>query len=124
MHDFLESSWIDLTSRQRQLWLGINATGDSRLFQIGAKIKVAQAIDLKLLQLAFSDVVQRHNALRLMIDTQLPRQRVARTCKATVQHVDVSLEVDPDSGAEGYIDRLFASPFNLDERSLIQLVVV
>jgi FkbH-like protein len=124
MHDFLESSWIDLTSRQRQLWLGINATGDSRLFQIGAKIKVAQAIDLKLLQLAFSDVVQRHDALRLMIDTQLPRQRVARTCKATVQHVDVSLEVDPDSGAEGYIDRLFASPFNLDERSLIQLVVV
>ena len=124
MHDFIESPWVDLTSRQRQLWLGINATGDSRLFQIGARIKVAQAVDLGLLQSAFSDAVQRHDALRLMIDPQLPRQRLARASNAAVQHVDFSAEPDPDAAASGYIDNLFASPFNLDERNLIQLIVV
>src|SRR5215204_4358917 len=106
MHDFIESPWVDLTSRQRQLWLGVNATGDSRLFQIGAKIKVAEAVDLELLQSAFSDVIQRHDALRLMIDPRLPRQRLARASKAAVQHVDFSAEPDPDSAAVGYINNL------------------
>jgi len=124
MHDFIETSWVDLTSRQRQLWLGVNATGDSRLFQIGARIRLNQAVDLQLLQSAFSDVVQRHDALRLMIDPLLPRQRLARASKAAIQHVDLSAEADSDSAALAYIENLFAGPFSFDERDLIQLVVI
>src|SRR5215217_7594561 len=119
MHDFIESYWVDLTSRQRPLWLGVNATGDGRLFQIGARIKVTQSVGLEWLQLAFSDVVHRHDALRLTIDPRLPRQRLARAANVTIQHVDLSAERDPDSAALAYIDNLFATPFNLDERNLI-----
>src|SRR5882757_4348194 len=123
MHDFVDLPWVDLTSRQRSIWLDVSASGDGRLFQVGARFKVSQKLDLALLQRALNDVVRRHDALRLTVDSHQPRQRVERVPTATVRLVDFSGESDPDSAALRYIDQLFASPFNLDEMSLVQLIV-
>ena len=123
MHDLVDAPWIDLTSRQRSLWLGINGTGDSRLFQFGVQIKLARVPDLQLLQRAFGDVVRRHDALRLIVDPNLPRQRVGRTSATAIRLVDFSDRADSDSAAQQSIDKLFAGPFYLDESPLLQLFV-
>jgi FkbH-like protein len=123
MHDFVEASWVDLTSRQRSIWLDISASGDHRLFQVGACVKVVQELDLALLRDALSDVVRRHDALRLTIDPDQPRQRVQRAWAATVRMIDFSNEANADQAALEYIDQLFASPFHLDEKPLFQFVV-
>src|SRR5437868_330911 len=106
MHDFVEPTWAELTSRQRSIWLDVSASGDGRLFQVGARLEVTQKLDLALLQRALSDVVRRHDALRLTVDTHQPRQRVERVSTATVRLVDFSAESDPDSAALKYIDQL------------------
>ena len=124
MHDLVDAPWVDLTSRQRSLWLGISASGDGRLFQVGAGIKITQNLDLKLLQTALSDVVRRHDALRLTVDSHQPRQRIERVSTAAVRLFDFSADPAPESAALAHIDQLFASPFNLDEKSLVQLAVV
>jgi len=78
MHDFVEPIWAELTSRQRSIWLDVSTSGDGRLFQVGARIEVTQKLDLELLQRALSDVIRRHDSLRLNVDSHQPRQRVER----------------------------------------------
>src|SRR3981189_1608101 len=102
MHDFVDLPWVDLTSRQRSIWLDVSASGDGRLFQVGARFKVSQKLDLALLQRALNDVVRRHDALQLTVDSHQPRQRVERVPTATVRLVDFSGESDPDSAALNY----------------------
>lgn len=117
------SSWIDLTSRQRSIWLDITANGEHRLFQVGACTRVTRALDIDVLRRAINDVIRRHDALRLTIDTVEPRQRVESNRRIDIQLADFSGEDDPDPAILKYIDGLFESPFDLGEKALVQVVV-
>lgn len=117
------SAWLDLTSRQRSIWLDIKASDDHRLFQVGACTKFTQPIDLDVVRRAVSDVTLRHDALRLVIDTDVPRQRVATTATVNVQSIDFSQGDESETEIWNYIDELFESPFDLGESSLIQVIV-
>ena len=123
MIDFSPTSWIDLTSRQRSIWLDVTASDNHRLFQVGACTRVSQDIDIKVLRNAVIDVTRRHDALRLIIDTHEPRQRIEAAPCANVQSIDFSHEAEPDTAVLTYIDQLFTSPFDLGERPLVQVVV-
>jgi FkbH-like protein len=122
MNDF-SSSWFDLTSRQRSIWLDIKASDDHRLFQVGACTKFTQALDLDVLRRAVADVTLRHDALRLVIDTDAPRQRVAASASINVRSIDFSQEAESETAVLRYIDELFESPFDLNESSLVQVIV-
>ena len=115
------SSWIDLTSRQRSIWLDVSASGDSRLFQVGVLVKIQQELDLEVLERALADFALRHDALRLIIDSQQPRQRIGRSPAIPLTVVDFSTEADPDAAVQAHVDELFASPFNLDD-ALFQVI--
>lgn len=117
------SSWFDLTSRQRSIWLDIKASEDYRLFQVGACTRFARPIDLDVLRRAVSDVILRHDALRLVIDTDAPRQRVATSASIDVRSIDFTQEADTESAILRFIDELFESPFDLSESSLVQVIV-
>lgn len=123
MFDSTASNWIDLTSRQRSIWLDVSASGDNRLFQVGVLAKIQQELDLQLLQQALDDVALRHDGLRLVIDPHQPRQRIDQNLRIPISVLDFSFEADPGAAVQAHIDQLFADPLPLSDR-LIQLIAV
>lgn len=123
MFDSSTINWVDLTSRQRSIWLDVSASGDNRLFQVGILVKIEQQLDLQLLQQALDDVAARHDGLRLIVDPEQPRQRLDRNSRIPVSVLDFSAETDHDAAVQAYVDQLLAEPMPLSG-PLVQLMAI
>ena len=123
MHDLRALSWFGLTSRQRSVWLDLQASGNFVRFQVGAYLRVDRKLDLNLLREALSDVMARHDALRLRIDPDQPRQRIDNSLDPPIEVVDFSGEADPEDAIQRLVERLFQQPFPLDRGALFQFII-
>ena len=121
--DNSESSWIELTSRQRSIWLDLQASGSSTSYQIGVYIRVRRKLDFELFKRALADVVARHDALRLHIDPDQPRQRIDAASIPSIEFLDWSGEISPEARIEAFVQQLFMQPFPLSRGSLFQCIV-
>jgi FkbH-like protein len=123
MHDVGAISWFGLTSRQRSIWLDLQGSGNLGTFQVGAYLPVVRKLNLDLLRDALSDVMARHDALRLRIDPDEPRQRIDHSLDPPIELIDISSEADPEDAVVRLVDRLFQQPFPLDRGFLFQIIV-
>ncbi|HKT54798.1 MAG TPA: HAD-IIIC family phosphatase, partial [Caulobacteraceae bacterium] len=123
MADGSELAWFDLTSRQRSIWLDLQATGNLTNFQIGLYFGVSQKIDVDVLRQVLHDVIRRHDALRLRIDSDRPRQQLLSVPDVPLEIIELSNEDAPDEAFRRLVEQRFLQPFPLDRWPLFEFLV-
>ncbi len=104
-----------LTPPQSALWFLENFNPGSSFYVVGLGLVLRGRLDTAALQVAFGDIVTRHQALRarfLTLDGRpyqvfVPGQAVALDLR------DLSAEGDPEAAAREVLDELATAPFNL-----------
>ncbi|MEM8805164.1 MAG: amino acid adenylation domain-containing protein [Cyanobacteria bacterium P01_G01_bin.38] len=123
--DWLAES--NLTTAQRQLWLGQKLAPESPLYNMAFLFTLSGKIDPVHFQAAFQALVQRCDALRLVIDEVggVPQQRVLPQLDYTVPVLDLRAKTDPQNAvrvwAEARCQILFDLSEQLFDTALIQL---
>jgi amino acid adenylation domain-containing protein/thioester reductase-like protein len=119
-----ETAWFDLTSAQLPIWLELKTTGNPASFQIGGYSRYSMAIDHKIGRQAIALVTARHDALRLRVDSETPRQRLDPSHELAAEWLDLSGEPDPDAAFHAYAAHQFSLPLELDGRPLVNFTLV
>lgn len=115
--------WVDLTSRQRSIWLELQSFGSESGYQIGGYIRIAGRIDPALFEAAVTCVMNGNESLRLQVDSLEPRQRVVQFARAPVEFVDYSAKPDPEADFIAFAEAAFVKPFPLDGRPLFSVTL-
>ncbi|HEY0067880.1 MAG TPA: amino acid adenylation domain-containing protein [Flavisolibacter sp.] len=85
------------------------------LYNIGAKIEVNGPLDAEVLNAAYRDLIEQHDALRMVIavENNEPGFSIIDTSGLRMDYMDFSAAADPAKEAELYMQEQFVVPFNL-----------
>lgn len=117
-------TWVDLTSRQLSIWLELQTAGHASSYQIGGYTRIERPLDPRRFVAAVALVAAQHEALRLEIDPNEPRQRVRAAIETPVDVVDLSGESDPEATFFARAEKAFVTPFELDGGPLFHITLV
>ncbi|MEM9163730.1 MAG: condensation domain-containing protein, partial [Cyanobacteria bacterium P01_F01_bin.4] len=123
--DWLAES--NLTTAQRQLWLGQKLAPEAPLYNMAFLFTLSGELDPIHFQAAFQALVQRCDALRLVINevAGVPQQQVLPQLDYMVPVLDFRAKADPPNAARIWAKARCQTLFNLSERlfdtALIQL---
>lgn len=124
MDAITKTSWVDLSSRQLSIWLEVQSSGHAASYQIGGFTRIARPIDPERFRRAVGLVVSQHEALRLEISANAPRQRVRESVPDPVELIDLSGEANPEEAFLALADRDFVTPMSLSEVPLLRISLV
>lgn len=117
------NGWVELTSRQRSIWLELQSFGNAASYQIGGYTRIARPIDSERFAKAVGVVMARNEALMLHVDPFEPRQRLERGMAAPVHFIDFSNEPDGETAFLAMAESLFATPLPLDKSPLFSVTL-
>ena len=69
--------WLPLSPAQRMVWMDLRLNADPLAYQLAVRCRVEGALDLPTLRQSLTLLAARHDALRLRIDPESPRQWLA-----------------------------------------------
>ncbi|MDF2998275.1 MAG: dhbF [Xanthobacteraceae bacterium] len=117
------NGWVELTSRQRSIWLELQSFGNAASYQIGGYTRIECPIDPDLFGRAIGVVMARNEALMLQVDPIEPRQRLERGFPTPVHFIDFSNEPDGETAFLAMAESLFATPLPLGEHPLFSVTL-
>jgi FkbH-like protein len=115
--------WVELTSRQRSIWLELQSFGNAASYQIGGYTRIERSISLDLFRRAIGIVMARNEALMLHVDPFEPRQRLERGFPTPVHFIDFSNEPDGETAFLAMAESLFATPLPLGDNPLFSVTL-
>ncbi|MCF5757277.1 non-ribosomal peptide synthetase, partial [Pseudomonas syringae] len=110
-----ESPYFELTSAQQGIWFDQIANPELPYYNIGMVLEIKGELDVALFEKAFQLVVDRHDALRLVLSVQggNVRQRVLPYVKSQLSVVEFSGAQTSEQHVKAYLQDAFRQPFNL-----------
>ncbi|HXZ02352.1 MAG TPA: condensation domain-containing protein, partial [Stellaceae bacterium] len=118
-----EVEWQELTSAQMPVWLDLQTGTDPRFYIIGGYLRIAGAIDPAIFRRAVALAMARHDALRLRIHADQPKQTIGSALDPPVDLIDLSSEIDPEAAFIDFIDTAFARVFAGGETPLFHFTL-
>ncbi len=113
--------WFGLSHAQRAVWLDMRLIEDKAAYQVGCVVTFESAIDPDLARQAVRMMVGRHEALRLRIDRDEPRQRIEPAGKPPFRVIDLTEETDPEATARAHVEAAHAEGFSLGDAPLFRV---
>ncbi|MEQ5842845.1 amino acid adenylation domain-containing protein [Paraburkholderia acidicola] len=115
-----------LTAAQREIWLDQAVHGENApIYKIGGYTQIAGAVDPVRFEHAVNLLVQKHDALRIVLvpgndEDGMPHQAIAKTLSVQVPLRDFSTADDPAAAALAWALQQLATPFPLDGEPLFR----
>ncbi|NDI86049.1 condensation domain-containing protein, partial [Undibacterium crateris] len=108
--------YFELSGAQRAIWLDLHLGVNPIAYQLSGQARLHGDIDHALLHQAIRLLMARHDALRLRIDTQAPRQWLESAVTPPLRITALASNVAPDSEVE----RILSNVMPLGEHTLFQ----
>lgn len=115
--------WVELTSRQRSIWLELQSFGNAASYQIGGYTRIERGLSPELFRQAVGVVMARNEALMLHVDPFEPRQRLERGFATPFHFIDFSNEPDGEAAFLAMAESLFATPLPLGDNPLFSVTL-
>lgn len=114
-------TWFALSHAQRGVWLDAKMIDRPGAYQIGSLAEISGPVDPALAREALRLVANRHDALRLRVDADEPRQRFEPMGPPPFHFVDLSGEAAPEAAADAHVREAQLRGFPLGEAPLFRL---
>jgi hypothetical protein len=120
-----QTVWLDLSLAQQAIWLDAKISGES-LYQLGGWVRVAGHLDAAAVRQSISLIMARHDALRLRVDDQKPRQWLSASVEppCSVLQLDPPPGVSPDDAFHTHANAWFQSPLPWGDHPLFRMQLV
>jgi amino acid adenylation domain-containing protein len=107
----------NLTRRQLLIWLGQQRYGDVPIYSTPFLWTFRGNLDPEVLQAAFQQVVDAHEALRTVIDAEsgVPQSRIVPEMKVLMELVDLTNQADSQTALKEWTRQRLQKSFQLDE---------
>jgi amino acid adenylation domain-containing protein len=115
------TDWLPLTHAQRAVWLDVRLIGDPAAYQLGTRTDVEGEIDPDLARQAVRLIMGRHDALRLRVDAEEPRQRFEAAGPTPFHFTDLSRATDPIGEADAHVAAIQAAGLPLGDTPLFRV---
>ena len=117
---------FSLSSQQRGIWLHQLLFPESALYNISSYLRIDGPLEIHLLEQALQQVIQAHDALRLMFSPgePLPRQWICDARDWTLERLDFSTRSDADADALAWMKEQMGRPMPLVGQLLFQFSLV
>ncbi|KPA88169.1 amino acid adenylation enzyme/thioester reductase family protein [Pseudomonas asplenii] len=116
-----------LTAAQQDIWLDQSSRGDSPLYNIGGYVELRGAVDPSLLRSAIEFLVQRHDALRTVLQPGtdgLPQQRFVERLEVRVPLYCFADHAEPLAAALERVEQEMAQVYPLDGSPLFRFFLM
>ncbi|MFD3935457.1 amino acid adenylation domain-containing protein [Streptomyces sp. NPDC058611] len=116
-----------LSSGQERLWFMDQLAPGSTAYTLAPARRLRGPFDRAALDAALTDLVARHESLRMTFRTTeagTAEVRVAEPALLAAQHLDASADPDPEARAAAELGALIAVPFDLHVGPLLRALVV
>ncbi|MFZ3474302.1 amino acid adenylation domain-containing protein [Streptomyces sp. 4.24] len=116
-----------LSSGQERLWFMDQFAPGSTAYTLAPARRLRGPFDRAALDAALTDLVARHESLRMTFRTTeagTAEVRVAEPALFAAQHLDASADPDPEARAAAELGALIAEPFDLQTGPLLRALVV
>ncbi len=117
----MTTEWRELGHGQKGLWLDQKIGGDG--YYLAFRITAHGRLDRCLVERALAETVNAHEALRLRIDANLPRQRISSDAPPPVTF-STATDEDAERMLDAHIASEFARPMPLGDAPLFSLHVL
>ena len=118
-----EIEWQELTSAQMPVWLDLQTGTDLRFYIIGGYLRIAGSIDPAIFRRAVALAMARHDALRLRIHPDEPKQSVHSALAPPVDLLDLSDRLEPEAAFLEHIDTAFVRVFEGESAPLFHFTL-
>jgi amino acid adenylation domain-containing protein len=119
-HD--SQGWLPLGDAQRAVWLDLRLGANPLAYLLGGRARIDGTLDLEALRQSLSALLARHDALRLRVDPEQPRQRLAAPGGALPLQVHAlpadSSDEATEAALEAWIAERLAAPLPLGDAPL------
>jgi amino acid adenylation domain-containing protein len=119
----VDPKWLDLSMAQQAVWLDAKLSGSS-VYQLGGWARIAAPLDEAAVRQSVSLIMARHDALRLRVDDELPRQWLDESVEPPIAVFDLSVDKDPDQAFHSYVEDVFASALPLGDQPLFRIELI
>ncbi|KJV05344.1 hypothetical protein VZ94_18840 [Methylocucumis oryzae] len=128
-HNTALTDLMPLTLPQLEVWMAQTIYADLPIYNLGAYIPIQAKIDPKRFEQAVVSLVQRHDALRIMLtqpktDDGLPRQLIKPSFPVPFQVWDFSSKKNPLRFAQNWMRQRCDEPFTLYESPLFRFDLI
>lgn len=116
-----------LSSGQERLWFMDQLAPGSTAYSLAPARRLRGPLDRAALDAALTDLVTRHESLRMTFRTTeagTAEVRVAEPAPFAARHLDASADPDPEARATAELGALIAVPFDLEAGPLLRALVV
>ncbi len=118
-----EIDWQALSSAQMPVWLDLQTGTDPRFYIIGGYLRIAGSIDPAIFRRAVALAMARHDALRLRIHPDEPKQSVHSALAPPVDLLDLSDRLEPEAAFLEHIDTAFVRVFEGESAPLFHFTL-
>ena len=118
-----ERRWLELSLAQQAVWLDAKMS-DPSAYQLGTWSRIGIDLDEAIVRQATSIMMARHDALRLRVDDELPRQWLDESVTPPVFVAELPGDLDPDLAFATYLEEAFAPAMPWGDHSLFQLHLI
>ncbi|MFN7981656.1 MAG: amino acid adenylation domain-containing protein [Vicinamibacterales bacterium] len=118
-----ERVWLNLSLAQQAVWLDATLSGASA-YQLGGWARVRGVVDEATVRQSISLLMGRHDALRLRIDDELPRQWVDASVEPPVRVLVVPDGVDADVWIAAHLAEIASQPLPLGHHPLFRIELI
>lgn len=108
-----------LGNAQLPLWFDSQLSGPAG-YRLGCWIKTERKLDADCLRASLRVLLEHHEALRLRIDPNTPRQWISSDCTAPLHEVTLSAQ-DPDAAFQAHLAHLFSMPLPFGDAPLFRV---
>ncbi|MFK7874842.1 MAG: condensation domain-containing protein, partial [Paracoccaceae bacterium] len=110
------TDFFNLCNAQLMMWFDARVSNSSG-YRLGGWLKTEQHFDASTLRKAMRVLAQSHEALRLRLDPDQPRQWIVKDCEAPLNVLEIQSD-DPDAAFKAHLDQMFADPMPFGDSPL------
>jgi hypothetical protein len=115
--------WLELSLAQHAIWLEAKLSSGS-LYQLGGWARIPAPLDEAAVRQAVSLVMARHDALRLRVDDQNPRQWLDSSVDPPLSIIDLCADEDADAAFQRHVEEAFSSPLPWGNHPLFRIELI
>ncbi|WP_260705497.1 condensation domain-containing protein [Edaphobacter flagellatus] len=119
----VERNWLDLSLAQQAVWLDAKLNGNM-ILQLGGWSRIPARLEEAYVRQAMSLVMARHDALRLRVDNDRPRQWLDSSIEAPLRISPLPDSYDVDEAFRLYLQQYIRLPMPLGDHPLFGLELV
>jgi len=116
--------WLDLTLAQRPVWLDASISSSPAAYLLVRWARLQGSVDIDMARQALALITARHDALRLRVDSELPRQWIHPSSDAPFSAIDLSSEANSDKALQAHCKQSLAAALPLGDNWLFSLELI